>query len=549
MSPAGTATQPTAAPSTGLPPQGRFTVIAADKVKTKALQALLDDDRFEVVTVTTPEEMKEALPRAHGLIVRSATKVTKDFLADAAELRVVGRAGVGVDNIDLDAATERGIAVLNAPAGNTVSAAELTLALILATARKIAVADRSVHEGKWERSKFSGVELRGKTLGLVGAGRIGGEVAKRAQAFGMAVVAHDPYLTDERAQDLKIEKASFEEVMARGDVVSFHVPLTPQTKGLANAETLRTMKPTAYLVNVARGGVVDEAALAEALTEGVIAGAALDVYENEPLEADSPLRSAPNLVLTPHLGASTAEAQELVADEIAGAVRAALAEGDLSRALNAPAIGSEALRRLQPLLDLGKMLGRLGCVLAPGGILGVEVRYAGDASDATQPLSSYVLMGLLGTILGEDQVNFVNAPHLAEVRGIGVSTHRLARRTDYTEFVEVIVRGEKGETRVAGALLGERHPRLVRIDDYHLDIVPQGALLLLKNRDVPGVIGRVGTILGELGINIAEYHQARLSQGGEALAAVAMDGPVDAGLISRVEDIAEVTHAWVAELG
>lgn len=548
MTPAATEAR-VAAPATGLPSTGRFTVVAADKVKSVALQALLDDERFEVLTVESPEELRDALRRAHGLIVRSATQVDRDLLDGAPELRVVGRAGVGVDNIDLAAATERGVAVLNAPAGNTVSAAELTMALILATVRKVSEADRSVRSGEWARSRFGGIELRGKTLGLVGAGRIGSEVGRRARAFGMDVVAHDPYLTDERAEDLGFERVSFEEVLERGDVVSLHVPLTAQTRGLLGPTTLRAMKPSAFLVNVARGGVVDEAALVEALEEGVIAGAALDVFEQEPLQEDSPLRGAPNLVLTPHLGASTSEAQELVAGEIAGAVRAALAEGDLSRALNAPAIGSEALRRLQPLLQLGRTLGRLGCVLAPGGILGVDVRYAGEFPDAPSPLASNVLMGLLGNILGDDQVNFVNAPHLAEVRGIGVSTHRLARRTDYTEFVELIVRAERGETRVAGALLGERHARLVRVDDYHVDVEPQGSLLVLRNRDVPGVIGRVGTLLGELEINIAEYHQSRLSQGGDALAAIAVDGTVGPAVVSRLREVPEIVDAWVVELG
>ncbi|MBW3535541.1 MAG: phosphoglycerate dehydrogenase [Gemmatimonadetes bacterium] len=548
MSPAATEAR-VAAPATGLPAAGRFTVVATDKVKTAALQALRDDERFEVLTVEGGDELREALRRAHGLIVRSATQVDRDLLDGAPELRVVGRAGVGVDNIDLAAATERGVAVLNAPAGNTVSAAELTLALILATVRKVAEADRSVRSGEWVRSRFGGIELRGKTLGLVGAGRIGSEVGRRARAFGMDVVAHDPYLTDERADDLGFERVSFEEVLERSDVVSLHVPLTAQTRGLLDARTLRTMKPSAFLVNVARGGVVDEAALVEALEEGVIAGAALDVFEEEPLQEDSPLRRAPNLVLTPHLGASTSEAQELVAGEIAEAVRAALAEGDLSRALNAPAIGSEALRRLQPILKLGRTLGRLGCVLAPGGILGVDVRYAGEFPDAPGPLASNVLMGLLGNILGDDQVNFVNAPHLAEVRGIGVSTHRLARRTDYTEFVELVVRAERGETRVAGALLGERHARLVRVDDYHVDVEPQGSLLVLRNRDVPGVIGRVGTLLGEMEVNIAEYHQARLSQGGEALAAVAVDGTVSPAMVSRLREVPEILDAWVVELG
>lgn len=528
---------------------GQFKVVVADGVSETGLQPLLADARFNVVTVKDKADVPAALDGADGLIVRSATKVTRELLAKATSLRVVGRAGVGVDNIDLAAATERGVAVLNAPAGNTVSAAELTMALILSVARKVAEADRSVRAGDWKRSKFGGVELRGRTLGLIGAGRIGGEVAKRARAFGMHVIAHDPYLTDERAQDLGVERAELDDVIGRADIISLHVPLTAQTKDLLGEEVLRRMKKGAFLINVARGGVVDEAALARVLSDGHLAGAALDVYGDEPLGADSPLRDAPNLVLTPHLGASTAEAQELVATEIAEAVRAALAEGDLSRALNAPAIGGEALRKMRPLLELGRRLGRLGSALAPGGILGVEVRYAGEATEAPRPLAAYVLMGLLGSILGDDQVNFVNAAHLAEVRGIGVSNHRLARRTDYTEYVEVQVRTEKGDVRVAGVLLGDQYPRLVRIDDYLVDVVPQGSLIVMHNRDVPGVIGRVGTLLGDAGLNIAEYHQARLAAGGEALAAVAVDGEVAPEALARLRALPEVTDARVVDLG
>lgn len=528
----------------------RFKVLVTDKVSGPALGALLDDDRFEVVEIddsSTPEFF-QALATANGLIVRSATKVRADMLSRAPALTVVGRAGVGVDNIDLVAATERGVAVMNAPAGNTVSAAELTMALILAMVRRVAAADASVRAGQWARSKFNGVELRGRTLGLVGAGRIGGEVAKRCRAFGMDVVAFDPYLTDERAAELQAERVELDEVLARGDIISLHVPLTDATSGMFGRETLLRFKKGAFLVNVARGGVVDEAALAAALDSGHLAGAALDVFANEPLEEGSPLRSAPNLILTPHLGASTSEAQELVASEIAEAVRAALAEGDLSRALNAPAIGGEVLRALAPLLELGRALGHLGTALAPGGVEGVEVRYAGDSDEALKPLTSYVLMGLLEEVLGKDQVNFVSAAHLAAQRNIAVARTELTRRSDFAEYVEVSLKGESGELRLAGALLGDAHPRIVRIEDYRVDIVPAGALIVLKNHDVPGVIGRVGTILGDHGINIAEYHQARLSKGGEALAAIAVDGAVDAGVREALLELPEVSSAVVVGL-
>jgi len=548
------APETTASPS-GDPVDGggaaeRYTVLVCDRVSPEGLEPLLGDARFvvELGYDWDDERFEAALETADAVIVRSGTRVDEAFLEKAPRLKVVGRAGVGVDNIDQDAATERGIPVMNAPAGNTVSAAELAFALLLATARKIPAADRSVRAGEWERKRFAGSELRGKTLGLVGAGRIGGEVARRARAFGMVVVAHDPYLSEDRAQELDIEPLALEEVLDRADVVSLHVPLTASTRGMIGADELRRMKDGAFLVNASRGGVVDESALAGALEDGAIAGAALDVYQSEPLEDASPLRGAPNLVLTPHLGASTSEAQDLVAREIAGAVRAALLEGDLSRALNAPAIGGEALRRLRPLLSVGGTVGRLACVLSSGGIDGVEIRYAGSSGDALEPLSAATLGGLLSVVLGEDQVNFVNALHLARQRGIDVSTSRLSRRTDYAEYVEVALETGSGRVQVAGALLGDRHPRIVRIDDYHVDVVPQGSLLVLRNRDVPGVIGRVGTLLGDHGLNIAEYHQARIEAGGEALAAVSVDGTVDAAVLEALEDVEEILDARVVEL-
>lgn len=537
---------------TEAPSGARFTVLVTDKVSETGLEPLRADARFDVVRIddSSSPAFAEALRGAHGLVVRSATEVHDELLAGAPELRVIGRAGVGVDNIDLTAATARGIAVMNAPAGNTVSAAELTLALILAMVRRVAEADASMRRGEWARSRFQGAELRGRTLGLVGAGRIGGEVASRCRAFGMRVVAHDPYLTAARADDLHVERAGdLDAVLERADVLSLHVPLTDSTRGMIDAEALARMKPGAYLVNVARGGVVDEAALAEALTSGRIAGAALDVFENEPLEDDSPLRSAPNVVLTPHLGASTSEAQELVATEISEAVRAALSEGDLSRALNAPAISGDSMRTLAPLFELGQALGYLACALAPGAVKEVEVRYAGDAEDALEPLTAFVLVGLLRNVLGSDQVNLVSAGHLASQRGTGVARTRLSRHADYTEYVEIVIGAERGDLRLAGALLGDAHPRVVRIADYHVDVVPTGTLLVLKNDDVPGVIGRVGTLLGDHGINIAGYHQARLSKGGEALAAVAVDGDVGESVRQALLDLPEVSRAVVVRLG
>ena len=529
----------------------RFTVVVADKVSPSGLISLTEDDRFELHFAAgwEPGRAAEVLERADGLIVRSATKVTRELLAGAPKLRVVGRAGVGVDNIDLEAATERGIPVLNAPEGNTVSAAELTMALILAMARRVVSADRSVRGNAWKAPGLGGVEVRAKTLGLIGAGRIGGEVARRARAFGMVAVAYDPYLSDSHGKELGLTRCSFDDVLEQADFVTLHVPLTPSTTSMIGAEQFRRMKPTAYLVNAARGGVVDEAALATALTSGELAGAALDVFSEEPLPDASPLREAPNLILTPHLGASTTEAQELVALEIADAVRGALLDGDLSRAVNAPAIGGEALRKLRPLLRLGRRMGRLACALATGGIRKVEVRYSGASDNALGPVSASVLSGLLEDIVGRRLVNFVNAPHLAETRGIRLVTARSSRHPDYAEYLVTALETERGPVRIAGALLDGTHPRIVGIDDFKIDMIPQGTMIVLRNQDVPGVIGHVGTLLASMDINIAVYHQARLSPGGEAMAAVSVDGDVTPELLARLKDLEQISDVRGARLG
>lgn len=529
----------------------RYVVLVTDKVSESGLQALLDDKRFSVVKIDDSSDaaFAEALPGAHGLIVRSATKVRGDLLEAATSLRVIGRAGVGVDNIDLPGATAKGVAVINAPAGNTVSAAELTMALILSMVRRVPEADASVRTGEWARSRFKGAELRGRTLGLIGAGRIGGEVARRCRAFGMTVMAHDPYLSADRARELKVKSVDLDTIIEQADVISLHVPMTESTKNMIDASTIARMKKGTFLVNVARGGVVDEKALADALSSGHLAGAALDVFVNEPLEDGSVLRDTPNLVLTPHLGASTAEAQELVATEISEGVLSALADGDLSRALNAPAIAGETMRALAPLFGLGQSLGHLACALVKGAVTNVEVRYAGASDDALEPLTAHVLVGLLRTVLGADQVNFVSARHLATQRGIGIAQTRMSRNTAYSEFVEIHTEGEGGSFRLAGALLGDSHPRLVRIADYHVDVVPSGTLIVLRNDDVPGVIGRVGTLLGEHGINIAGYHQARQSKGGEAMAAIAVDADVSNDVRSALLALPEVATAVVVRLG
>lgn len=514
-------------------------VLLADRIPATGLAPL--EESFELVESTDldGDGLRTALAAVDAVLVRSSTTLDRAVLEGQRRLRVIGRAGVGVDNIDVQAATEQGIAVFNAPSGNTASAAELTLALILAVMRKVAAADRAMRTGQWDRKRFRGSELQGKTLALIGAGRIGGEVARRARAFGMRVIAYDPYLQEDRAKKLELEPVSLEQALERGDVVSLHVPLTDATRRLIGAQQLARMKRSAVLINAARGGVLDEAALADALREQRIAGAALDVFETEPLPADHPLRSVENAVLTPHIGAATEEAQHNVAYEVAQAVRDALLSGDVSGAINGPAVRGDLIGQLGPLMELSTHLGQVARALC-GRIETLEVRYAGDAEEeALRPLAAAALVGLLRDVLGTDNVNLVNAGHLAESRGIHTSRSHLDEDTGFPEYLELRVAGHGCETRVAGAVRGD-HARIVRINGYEVDVRPAGVLVILRNRDVPGVIGHVGTLVGEAGVNIGEYHQGRIEAGGEALAAIAVDGKLDADLLRQLGNLPDI---------
>ena len=528
----------------------RYRILIADPIPAAGLAPLHGDKRFELIERSglKGEDLAIAIEPCDAVIVRSTTRVTADSLARATRLRVIGRAGVGVDNIDVDAATERGVAVLNAPSGNTVSAAELSFALLLSLARRVPAADRSMRAGEWDRKSFAGFELYGKTLGLIGAGRIGGEVARRARAFGMHVLVFDPYLSEERAQALDVQRALFVDVIEQADVLSLHVPLTDATAGLIGGAELARMKKTAVIVNAARGEVIDQDALLHALKGGTIAGAALDVFADEPLAADHPLRSLPNVVLTPHLGAQTTEAQQNVALEISEAVRRALVEGDMTSAVNAPAIGGEEMRRLRPLLDLSERLGRLAACLEDEPVTRISVRYGGPHESVMKPIACAAIAGMLRDVVGASAVNLVNAIHIAETRGIEVELTRVGTHGSDEEFVEVRLGNGSAEVRVAGALVAGRHPRIVRINRFRVVVHPSGTLLVIRNRDVPGVIGYVGTVLGEAKINIAEYHQARMQAGGEALAAVSVDGRVADDVMERLRALRDVLDARQVEL-
>lgn len=524
----------------------KYVVAVADPVNERGLELLRAIPEFEVAYAAgKPDQLAQILPRAHVLLVRSETKVTEAMLALAPQLRVVGRAGTGVDNVDVEAATRRGIAVLNTPGGNTVSAAEQAIALMLALVRRVPWAAESMRRGDWDRKRFGGIELRDKVLGLVGLGRIGAHVASVARALGMDVLAHDPFLSEDRARELGVSLCGLDDLLARADVVSLHLPLTSETKNVIDRRRLALMKPSSVLINTARGGLVDEAALLEAVTAGKLAGAALDVFEQEPLPKDSPLRQSDRLILTPHLAASTTEAQERVAVEICRAVKDALLTGVIGGAVNVPGLTSEVVARLRPLLDLGRVVGRLAAQISRGRVEVIEVEYGGTDDEALKPVTLATVEGaLLG--MGVEQVSMVNALAVAEERGIRLSRKISGPEAGFETTVGVSLRAGEKKTRVAGALFGERVGRVILIDGFAVDLTPEGYVIVLKNRDVPGVIGRVGTAIGEAKVNIGSYHVSRKNQ--EALAVIAVDHAPDAGLLEKLSKLPDILEVRLADL-
>ena len=493
-----------------------------------------------------PAELREIIGGYEALAVRSATKVTAEVLAAAGKLRVIGRAGTGVDNIDLQAATRRGVVVMNAPGGNSVSVAEHTMALLLSLARSVAEASGSVRAGKWEKKRFSaGRELLGKTLGVVGTGNIGALVVQRAKAFGMKVLAYDPFLSDEAAQKMGVELVMLAEIFLRADAITLHVPLTEQTRNMVAAPQLAAMKPGALLVNCARGGLVDEAALAEALRQKRLGGAALDVFETEPPPADHPLFACENFIGTPHLAGSTEDAQEKVAVIVCESMVELLTTGTIRNAVNVPSVTGEVLERMGPYLKLAEKLGAFAGQLAMNRECGapeqIEIGYAGEvARHPSAPLTAAVLKGVLGNFLAES-VNEVSAPALARERGLSVQEVKTSDTPDFTSLVTLKLRcGKQLETDVAGTIVGKREPRLVRVDRFEMEAVPEGNILVIHNADAPGVIGNVGQTLGEAKVNIAQFALARDKQRGEALAVVNVDSPVGPELLDKLRRLPNV---------
>lgn len=515
-----------------------FRVLVSDPLSDAGLERLASEPDVAVVAPGSMdrEALLEAVAEADALIVRSGTTVDAELLGRAGRLKVVGRAGVGLDNVDVDAATDRGILVMNTPGANATATAEHAWALLLALCRKIPAADASVRRGEWERKAFVGTQLKGKTLGVVGLGRVGRLVAHRGRGFGMTVLAHDPFLSAEAAEEIPVDLVDLDDLLARADVVTLHAPLTDETRGLVGADRIARMKPGALLVNAARGGLVDEAAVATALEEGRLGGAAFDVYGEEP-PAGSPLLDRPDVVLTPHLGASTVEAQRDVSVQVVEQVVDALRQVDFRNAVNLPFVATAGLSEIRPWLDLAERLGRLGGALARGRLEAVEVEARGpEAAPHAQPLSIAILRGILAPVVGDDDVNWVNAGRLAAERGIAVARSRRASGVDYANLVGCRLRTDAGEHAVAGTLFHTR-PRAVEIDGYHLDAPPEGDVLLVWNRDVPGVIGRVGTILGNAGVNIAEWRLGRSAPGETALAFINLDAAAPADVVESLRGI------------
>ncbi|MDR7482248.1 MAG: phosphoglycerate dehydrogenase [Armatimonadota bacterium] len=502
-------------------------VVVADGLDALGLERLRAQARVDVFAGLDEPRLIAALQGADAVIVRSRSRLTARVLEAAPQLRIAARAGVGVDNIDVDAATRCGILVLNTPESSTISTAEHTMALLLALARWIPQAHASLAGGEWRREAFVGIELYGKTLGVVGLGKIGAEVARRAQAFGMRVVAHDPYISEERAAHLGVALAEFDHLLASSDVVTLHVPLTPRTARLLGSEQFQRMKPGALLVNCARGGLIDEDALLAALEAGHLGGAALDVFEQEP-PSRSALLAHPRVVATPHLGASTREAQRSVAVEVVEQVLAALAGRPVRGAVNAPALLAETWQRLEPYLALARHLGTLAQQLTDGQIEAVELRYAGTvAREDPAPLTAAFLVGLFSGISARP-VNMVNAPVLAREHGIRIREVRQEESEDFQSLVTVTVRTTRAPLGLAGTLFGHREPRITRIGDYRLDLIPARQLLFVWNADRPGMIGRVGTILGAHAVNIANMHVGRVTPGGTALMVLSVDNEIPA---------------------
>jgi D-3-phosphoglycerate dehydrogenase len=513
-------------------------ILISDNLSKQGVDLLRSYEQFQVdVNVgLKPEELKKIIGNYQALVVRSETKVTADILSAADNLKVIGRAGTGVDNIDVPVATEKGIVVMNAAAGNSVTTAEHTISLLMSLARKIPQAHLKLKGGKWDKKSFMGVELAGKTLGVIGLGNIGKIVASRALGLAMKVIAYDPFISKEIASKAGIELGTLDEVFQRADFITVHTPMTDETRGIVGGAAFAKMKDSVRIINCARGGLVDEQALYQAIKSGKVAGAALDVFEEEPVPTDHPLLALDEVIVTPHLGASTNEAQDAVAVTIADQVANFLINGSIAGAVNVPAVTAEALENVGPYITLGEKLGSFQAQFFNQPVSEVQINYSGELAQMdVRPITQAVLTGLLKSVSA--RVNQVNASLIAGERGLRVTESKKLTAQDFTSLIEVTVRNESNENKVAGTLFGRRDLRIVYIGSYRLEAVPEGQMLVMQNDDQPGVVGTVGTFLGNHQVNIAQLYLSRNRAGGTAMAVYQVDSTLDTATLAELASV------------
>ncbi|MBM7564450.1 phosphoglycerate dehydrogenase [Paenibacillus sacheonensis] len=523
-----------------------FKVLVSDPISDLGIQKLVDaeDVAVDKKTGLSEDELVAIIGEYDALLVRSQTRVTARIMEAGKQLKVVGRAGVGVDNIDLEAATQRGIIVINAPDGNTITTCEHTFAMMMAVARHIPQAYLKTVGGEWDRKSFLGVELRGKILGVMGMGRIGSEVAKRAKAFGMDIWGYDPFLTEERAEKLGIRLSSVDDIVRNADFMTVHTPLTPETRHMISRPQFEVMKKGMRIVNCARGGIIDELALVEAADQGIVAGAAFDVFEVEPPEADHPFLKHPKIIVTPHLGASTVEAQENVAIDVSEQVLNILRDKPFMNAVNMPPIPANVLSILQPYFTLGEKLGSFVSQLTEGAVDEITVNFAGELAEVdTQPLTRYIVRGVLAHHLGSDHVNVVNSMHLAKERHVNIVVNNSHAARDFTNSITVTLRSKVATRIVTGTMLTGYGPRIVQIDRFPVDVAPEGNLILISHNDKPGIIGSVGMLLGNNGVNIAAMQVGRELEGGSAIMVLTVDKGVSKDVITELVKLPDLNKA------
>ncbi|MEM8742759.1 MAG: phosphoglycerate dehydrogenase [Pseudomonadota bacterium] len=521
-------------------------VLISDALSERAVQIFRDNGvevDFQPDLGKDPDRLADIIGGYDGLAIRSATKVRAELLERADRLSVIGRAGIGVDNVDIAAASAKGVVVMNTPFGNSITTAEHAIAMMFALARQLPEADASTRAGKWEKNRFMGVEITGKTLGLVGCGNIGSVVAARALGLRMKVVAYDPFLSAERATELGVEKLDLDELLTRADFVTLHLPKNEKTAGILSATRIAAMKPGARLINCARGGLVDEAAVVEALHEGKLAGAAFDVFSEEPAR-ENPLFEAPNVVCTPHLGAATSEAQENVALQVAEQMSDYLMRGAISNAINAPSVTAEEAPVLKPWIGLAEVLGGFAGQVTETAIREIEIEYVGRVGALNlRPLTAAVTASLLRPLVGEGAVNMVSAPIVARERGIRIAETRKDEQGAYGTYMRLIVTSETMTRSVAGTIFSDGRPRFIQIKGINLEAEPQPHMLYTTNSDAPGYIGALGTLLGELEVNIATFALGRAEKGGEAIALLGVDSDVADASLDQIGALPQVGQA------